>query len=153
MRVVPLSSAVQVLVPTLLVPTVSRGTRGVSFDAGRVGFILGSALLASSAVLGWLLWGVAGVWGALGAFWLLGTTGIVMMAGSLRPLAFVKPICVKCRLLPIIVEHEAIHLSGVAREEAVWVSMRLRHSAESLGLDGDPAICWFCPIPKRLKGH
>jgi len=87
------------------------------------------------------------------SFWLLGTTGTVMIAGSTKPLAFVKPICTRCRLLPIIKEHEAIHLSGLAAEVAVWSSMKSRHSVESLALEADPSICWFCPIPKRLSGH
>ena len=74
-----------------------------------------------------------------------------MIVCSLRPTAFVKPICLKCRLLPVIEEHEAIHLSGVSSENEVWESMRSRHSVESLSLSGDPAICPFCPIPKRLS--
>ncbi len=98
-----------------------------------------------------LLWGSLGMLGALLPFWLFGTAGALMMMNGVRPMAFVKPICVKCRLFPVIAEHEAIHLSGVGGEKAVWASMRLRHSKESLKLDGDPSICWFCPIPKRLS--
>ena len=104
-------------------------------------------------MIGWLLGGVLGPAGLVLSFWLLGTTGLALFAGGVRPLAFVKPICVRCRLLPVIREHEAIHLSGVSAEEAVWESMRTRHSAESLSLEGDPAICSFCPIPKRLAKH
>ena len=74
-----------------------------------------------------------------------------MLASSLTPTAFVKPICLACRLLPVIEEHEALHLSGVASESAVWGSMKARHSVRSLSLEGDPAVCPFCPIPKRLS--
>ena len=112
---------------------------------------IGLALLSASLLVGALLAGTTGPWGGIVSFWLLGTAGIVFIASALRPTAFVKPICVKCRLLPIITEHEAIHLSGVAKESAVWESMRSRHSVESLGLEGDPSICSFCPIPKRLR--
>jgi len=66
-------------------------------------------------------------------------------------LAFVKPICAACRLRPVIEEHEAIHLGGVVEDGVVWREMKKRYSCESLSLDGDPNICSFCPIPKRLK--
>jgi len=110
-------------------------------------------LVAAALGIGWVLMGTTGVLGYFVAFWLVGTTGIVMVVNSLKPLAFVKPICTRCRLLPVIVEHEAIHLTGVAREKEVWKSMRERYSLESLKLEGDPAICSFCPIPKRLSQH
>ncbi len=153
LRVVTLSSVVQLLIPSLILSTLPRSTRGVSFHGGRAGFLLGCALLVASSAVGWLLWEATGIAGAALVFWLIGTAGVVMMVGSLWPLAFIKPICTKCRLLQIIEEHEAIHLAGTESEEAVWASMRLRHSAESLKLEGDPAICWFCPIPKRLQEH
>jgi hypothetical protein len=95
---------------------------------------------------------VLGALGALAFFWLFGSAGVVMVANGVRPSAFVKPICVKCRLLPVIKEHEAIHLAGVESDDEVWEEMRTRHSCESLGLDGDPSICSFCPIPRRLRG-
>jgi hypothetical protein len=152
-RVVTLSPLLQVLMPPLLAPTFSRSTRGVSFHGGRSGLLLGSVLVVASLDVGWLLRGPTGILGYIVVFWLVGTTGAAMMASSLKPLAFVKPICTRCRLLPVIVEHEAIHLTGVIREKEVWASMRQRHSMESLKLEGDPAICSFCPIPKRLGEH
>ena len=84
------------------------------------------------------------------SFWFIGTAGVATVFGAIRPTAYVKPICVKCRLLPVIKEHEAIHLTGVGNERDVWDSMRTRHSVRSLSLEGDPSICSFCPIPKRL---
>jgi hypothetical protein len=110
-------------------------------------------MMVCSLVIGILLASPAGWWGFVLFFWLIGTAGLAMFASALRPTAFVKPICVKCRLLPIIREHEAIHLSGVAGEKAVWDSMKTRHSVESLSLSQDPTICSFCPIPKRLSEH
>ena len=150
-KVITLSPLLQVLMPPLLAPTFPKSTRGVSFHGGRLGLILGFILVVASLDIGWLLSGPTGILGYIVVFWLIGTTGVAMMASSLKPLAFVKPICTRCRLLPIIVEHEVIHLTGVAREETVWASMRQRHSVESLKLEGDPAICSFCPIPKRLS--
>ena len=150
-RVVTLSPLLQVLMPPLLAPTLSKSTRGISFHGGRSGLILGLVLVVASLGTGWLLGGLTGILGYVVVFWLIGTTGVAMTTSSLKPVAFVKPICTRCRLLPVIVEHEAIHLTGVAREEAVWASMRQRHSVESLKLEGDPTICSFCPIPKRLS--
>ncbi len=150
-RVITLSPLFQVLMPPLLAPTFSKSTRGVSFHGGRSGLILGLVLVVVSFGIGWLLEEPTGILGYTVVFWLIGTTGLAMITSSLKPLAFVKPICTRCRLLPVIVEHEAIHLTGVAREETVWASMRQRHSVESLKLEGDPAICPFCPIPKRLS--
>ena len=150
-RVVTLSVPLRMSMPSLLIPTFSKSTRGVSFHGGRSGLLLGSVLVVASLDIGWLLRGSTGILGYFVAFWMVGTTGAAMMASSLKPIAFVKPICTKCRLLPVIVEHEAIHLTGVAREKEVWASMRQRHSVESLKFEGDPAICSFCPIPKRLS--
>jgi len=153
MKVVKLNWPVQLLIPALIFPSLSKATRGLTFFPGRMGLALGSLLVASSAVIGALLFGSVGPLGALLSFWFVGTAGVATVAGALRPLAFVKPICTRCRLLPIIKEHEAIHISGVASEGKVWASMRTRHSARSLSLEGDPAICSFCPIPKRFSEH
>jgi hypothetical protein len=153
MKVVRLSWPMQLLLPALIFPSLSKATRGLTFYPGRMGFALGSTLLLSSAVIGVLLLGPAGPLGVLLSLWFIGTAGIATIIGSMRPMAFVKPICTRCRLLPVIKEHEAIHLSGVASESQVWASMRTRHSAVSLSLEGDPAICSFCPIPKRISEH
>ncbi len=115
--------------------------------------LMGSFLIFASLAIGALLYPVAGLLGLAMPVWLLGSAGALMVATALRPMAFVKPLCSGCRLLPVIEEHEAIHLSGEASDEEIWKVMRTRHSCESLGLDGDPGICWFCPIPKRLASH
>ena len=153
LMVVRLTPIVQLLVPSLLVSTLSRNTRAISFYPGRWGFVLGAVLVSGSTAIGVIIGGPYRIEGATLSFWLLGTVGTLLMVSTVRPLAFVKPICVRCRLLPVIKEHESIHLVGVTREAEVWDSMKTRHSNESLRLDGDPTICWFCPIPKRLSGN
>jgi hypothetical protein len=152
MKVVKLDTRVLVLVPFLALASLSERTRGFTLYPGRTGLVLGTAILAASGAIAYELLPI-GILGALLSLWLLGSIGVASFAASLRPTAFVKPICVRCRLLPVIKEHEAIHLTGVSSERAVWDSMRTRHSTQSLALEGDPAICSFCPIPKRLSEH
>jgi len=149
--VVRLSTPLRILVPALLVTSISARTRGVSFEGGRLGAALGAMLVAVSVVAGWGFYPFAGMAGVAVFLWLFGGAGLLMVANGARPMAFVKPICTRCRLLPVIREHEAIHLAGVDSDRQVWADMRTRHSCESLGLDSDPGICSFCPIPIRLK--
>jgi hypothetical protein len=152
LSIVRLSIPLRVLVPSLLISTIRTKTRGASFERGVFGFLVGVILVLGSAVVGTLLSPLAGITGFLVIFWLAGSTGVVMILSVMKPIAFVKPICTRCRLLPVIKEHEAIHISGVESDDMVWRSMKTRHSCESLGLDGDPRICSFCPIPERLRG-
>ena len=150
MRVVRLTLALGVLIPAIGLPSLPRRTRGLTLYPGRAGMAMGAVLMGASALVGYMLYRELGMAGPLLSAWLVGTAGGAMFAAALRPTAFVKSICASCRLLPVILEHEAIHLTGVASEGTVWESMRARHSVESLRLEGDPAICSFCPIPKRL---
>jgi hypothetical protein len=153
MKVVRLTAPVQILIPALIFPSLSSSTRGITFIPGRFGLLVGVSLVVASVLVGFMLTKPAGILGGFVSVWFLGTAGIATIVGVVRPTAYVKPICVRCRLLPVIKEHEAIHLTGVTSEKQVWASMRTRHSVESLGLEGDPAICSFCPIPKRLAEH
>lgn len=151
MTVVSLSTPIKLLVPALLVSAFPLQTRGVSYERGKFGVALGGLLIGGSAVIGWALYAPLGVLGAVIPFWVIGSAGVLLVVNEVRPIAFIKPICVQCRLLPIIREHEAIHMAGVREDAQVWESIKTRHSVESLGLEGDPSICWFCPIPKRLR--
>lgn len=151
LRVVRLTLALQVAVPALALASLSKSTRALTFYPGGTGAVVGGTLMAAGGVIAWLLSAPAGVVGAAASVWLVGTAGAAIFVSSLEPTAFVKPICVECRLLPVIREHEAIHLTGVSKEKDVWDSMKSRHTVDSLGLAGDPAICSFCPIPKRLS--
>lgn len=151
MRVVSLSLPTRLLVPALLVSAFPLQTRGVSYERGKFGVAVGGLLVGGAVAIGWALYGPLGIVGAVVPFWVIGSAGMLLIVNEVRPTAFVKPICVKCRLLPIIKEHEAIHMAGVRGDDQVWRSMKTRHSPESLRLKGDPTICLFCPIPKRLE--
>ena len=150
---VKLSYFVELLIPALIFPSISANTRGLSLYPGKTGRFIGVVLMVACVVVGYLLLGPLGPVGPFLSAWLLGTVGAATVVSYYRPFAFVKPICVECRLLPVIKEHESIHLAGTPEESDVWASMRTRYSVDSLHLEGDPAICSFCPIPKRLSEH
>jgi len=150
-RVVNLSVPLRVAVPSLFISSLPRGAIGFSFESGLPGAIVGAALVAGSFALGAALFPAAGVLSFAVSFWLIGSTGAVMVYNSSRGLAFVKPLCTGCRLLPIIKEHEGMHVSGIESDGLIWKAMKTRYSFEGLSLGSDPMICSFCPIAKRLK--
>jgi len=152
-RVVNLSLGVRLLLPPLFFSSIPRRAIGFSFPRGRLGLATGVCLLGVALLIGGALsaayWSVAPM---LFFLWILGSTGAVLIYNSVGGgIAFVKPLCSACRLRPIIEEHEAIHLSGAAAEETCWEDARRRYSYSALGLAGDPRICSFCPIARRLR--
>jgi hypothetical protein len=150
--VLPLSKLLRLLLPPLLVSSLPRRAIGFSFPRGNEGKMLGTALVAATAWISFLLDNAFGVYPAIVMVWLMGGTGVVILYNSTRHgLAFVKQMCSTCRLRPIIEEHELMHLNGVSSEEAVWDAARAKYSYEGLGLGNDPSIHSFCPIVKRLK--
>jgi len=153
MKVVPLTGLVKLAVPALFISSLPRNAIGFSFERGRFGALSGALLFAASILIAFILSREVGIILALPfSMWLMGGSSLLMIYNSTaNSLAFVKPICAGCRLRPVIEEHEAMHLGGVVAEGVVWREMKKRHSLESLSLEGDPNICWFCPIPKRLK--
>lgn len=142
---------VRMALPPVLVSSIPKNVLGLSFEPGALGAALGVSLLGASLSLGYLLLPVTGAWGFALSFWLIGGTGVLMVLNSAAPFAFVKQLCSACRLLPVIVEHESLHLSGIGSDDSVWEEMRKKYSCESLRLDWDGSICDFCPIPKRLR--
>ncbi len=150
--VVPLSKAVRLLLPPLFVSSLPRKAIGFSFPRGAEGKLLGSALLAGTIALSYLMDKAFGIFAGVGIVWLMGVTSLVILYNSSgQGVAFVKQMCSTCRLRPIIEEHEMMHLNGEPSEEAVWREARKKYSYDSLGLGTDPKIHTFCPIAKRLK--
>ena len=149
-RVVRLTVPIRLLVPALLFSSLPKRAIGFSFERGRFGAAVGSLLLASGLLVGYLLFPLLGAAGLVASFWLLGTTGAVMLFNSWASLAFVKPLCRGCRLMPVIARHESLHLAGIASDDQIWSMVSKEVSFESLAL-GDASVCSFCPIAKRLK--
>jgi hypothetical protein len=153
MKVVRLSIPVRLAVPPLLICSIPKRAIGFSFEGGKPALLLGGTLVALTLALSAILFPSTGILGPILFLWLFGSTGAVFLYNGSRRVAFVKSLCTGCRLLPIIEEHEKIHLGGVESDLEVWNQMRKRHSCESLELVGDKTICTFCPIPKRLSEH
>ncbi|HUI85603.1 MAG TPA: hypothetical protein VLY21_00415 [Nitrososphaerales archaeon] len=150
-RVVRLSVPLRLAVPSLLISSLPRRAIGFSYERGAQGALTGSALLGGSLLAGAMLAPALGPAALAVLVWLVGSTGLVMLVNSATGLAFVKPLCTGCRLLPIIKEHEAMHMGGVESDAEIWDSVRGKYSYEGLSLGTDPAVCGFCPIAKRLK--
>jgi len=148
-----LTPLVKLAVPPLYISSLPQSAIGFSFEGGRAGLVTGGVVLGASAAFGAILFRSFGLAGVLLSLWLLGTTGAVMAYTGLRGLAFVKPLCSGCKLLPLIKEHEGMHLAGLENDSSVWKLAKQEHAGLRAELIGDPAICSFCPIPKRLNEH
>lgn len=150
--VVPLTNLIKLAIPPLFVSSLPRRAIGFSFPRGAEGKILGVSMIVATAAVCFLAEKAVGLVPALALVWLMGGMGVVMLYNSTRRgLAFVKGMCAGCRLSPIIVEHETMHLRGISSEEQVWAAARDKYTYEGLGLGTDPKIHSFCPIAKRLK--
>ncbi|MDG6925661.1 MAG: hypothetical protein JRN09_03815 [Nitrososphaerota archaeon] len=151
-RFVTLSRLVTLSFPPLLLSSIPKRAIGFSYPSGREGRLLGVALLAMTVTIGYLLSTTLGPLAFALMAWLTGGTAALMLYNSTGGrVAFVKSYCSGCRLRPLIEEHETMHLNGEHREDAVWAEARKKYSYEGLSLGGDPKICSFCPIAKRLR--
>jgi hypothetical protein len=153
-RFVILSSLVKLAFPPLFLSSIPKRAVGFSYPSGNEGKILGVSLLGATAASGFLLEGSMGPLGLLVMAWLTGGTAALMLYNSTQcRVAFLKEYCSACRLRPIIEEHESMHLNGERSEDVVWGEARKKYSYESLSLAGDPNICAFCPIAKKLRNN
>jgi hypothetical protein len=153
-RFIILTTAVKLAFPPLFLASIPKRAIGFSYPSGNEGRVLGLCLLGMTGLVGFLLDRFIGPLGFVAMFWLTGGTGALMLYNSTNHrVAFVKDYCSTCRLRPLIEEHEVMHLNGERSEEVVWGEARKKYSYESLALAGDPAICSFCPIAKRLRNN
>ena len=151
-RFVVLSRLVRLAFPPLFLSSLPKRAIGFSYPSGREGRVLGLCMLGVTGALGFLLSTSIGPAGDFVMAWLTGGTAVLMLYNSTRcRVAFLKEYCSGCRLRPIIEEHESMHLNGERSEAAVWREARKKYSYEGLSLAGDPNICAFCPIAKKLR--
>ena len=154
MRFVVLSTIVKMAFPPLFLSSLPKRAIGFSYPSGNEGRVLGLSLLGMTGALGFLLSMSIGPAGDLVMAWLTGGTAVLMLYNSTQcRVAFLKEYCSGCRLRPIIEEHESMHLNGERSEDVVWGETRKRYSYEGLALAGDPNICTFCPIAKKLRNN
>lgn len=150
-RVVNLTLPLRLAIPSLLISSMPKQAIGFSYEKGTAGALTGAVLLGGSILVGAILFHPIGLVALVAMIWLIGSAGMVMLCSFATGLAFVKPLCTGCRLLPIIKEHETMHINGMKSDLMIWDAVRGKYSFEGLSLGTDPAICSFCPIAKRLK--
>jgi hypothetical protein len=148
---VTINGPVKLLFPALCISSLPKNAIGFSYPRGKDGFVVGLALLTCSALIATVFSHVLGPAALMLVVWPLGTTSALMLySAASGGVAFVKPLCTSCRLLPIIQEHEAMHLRGVHSDRTIWNQAKKKYSTASLRLEGDQSICNFCPIARRL---
>ena len=153
-RFVVLSTMVKLAFPPLFLSSIPKRAIGFSYPSGNEGRVLGFSLLGATGALGLLLSTTIGPAGDLVMAWLTGGTAALILYNSTQcRVAFLKEYCSSCRLRPIIEEHESMHLDGERSEDVIWGEARKKYSYESLSLAGDPNICSFCPIAKKLRNN
>ena len=151
-RFVILSTVVKLAFPPLYLSSLPKRAIGFAFPSGNEGKLLGLALLGVTTSIGLLLAKSIGPVGLLLMVWLTGGTGALMLYNSTQcRVAFLKEYCSSCRLRPIIEEHESMHLNGERSEDVLWRETMKKYTYEGLSLAGDPKICSFCPIAKKLR--
>ncbi len=151
-RFVTLSTVVKLAFPPLYLSSLPKRAIGFSYPSGNEGKLLGLTLLGVTTSTGLLLARSIGPLGLLLMVWLTGGTGALMLYNSTQcRVAFLKEYCSSCRLRPIIEEHESMHLHGVRSEDVVWGETMKKYTYDGLSLAGDPNICTFCPIAKKLR--
>ncbi len=151
-RFVVLSTLVKMAFPPLFFSSIPKRAIGFSYPSGIEGRVLGLSLLGVTGTMGFMLSASIGPAGDLVMAWLTGGTAVIMIYNSTRcRIAFLKEYCSGCRLRPIIEEHESMHLNGERSEDVIWGEARRKYSYDGLGLAGDPQICAFCPIAKKLR--
>jgi len=153
-RFITMTRLVLLAFPPLFFSSLPKRAIGFSYPSGNEGRALGVALAATTALIGILLYAAAGVPAFLLVLWLTGgTAGLMLYNSTGGRVAFLKHYCAACRLRPLIEEHETMHLAGEPSEEVIWSEARRKYSYDGLSLAGDPRICSFCPIAKRLRAH
>lgn len=151
-KIIALSSHVRFLLPPLFISSIKKNAIGFSFERGLFGWTVGSALIATSIIIGYLPSSEFGILSYALSFWLIGGTGLFMMYNCMvQRIAFVKPLCLRCRLLPLIIEHEEAHLDGISQDDEIWSIMRGKYLYLLPELEKDRDICYFCPIPRRIR--
>jgi len=153
-RFVILSTMVKLAFPPLFLSSLPKRAIGFSYPSGNEGKALGLVLLGVTTSIGLLLEQSIGPLGLLAMVWLTGGTAALMIYNSTQcRVAFLKEYCSECRLRPIIEEHESMHLNGERSEDVVWGETKKKYSYDGLSLAGDPSICSFCPIAKKLRNN
>ena len=153
-KVLHLSLVLRILAPSLLLRSASKSAIGFAFLRTFETLLAGFMSLLSSLLLGYLFYSTIGIASFPLFIWLLGSAGVLMIAHCVGPgYIFVKSLCGGCKLRPVIVEHEAVHISGISSEVEVWRRLKIMFNNTFPNLVSDYEICTFCPIVNHLGKH
>lgn len=153
-KVLHLSLVLRILTPSLLLRSASKNAIGFAFLRTIETLLAGFMSLLSSILLGYLFYSTIGLASFPLFVWLVGSAGIVMIAHCVGPgYIFVKSLCAGCKLRPIIIEHEAVHISGISSEAEVWRRLKGIFNNSFQNLASDYEVCTFCPIVDHLGKH
>ncbi len=111
---------------------------------------VGLALIPTSVIVGQAFYFLIGWYSYPLLLWVLGGIGVIMVVHSLSSgLIFVKPMCNSCSFLPLILEHENLHISGIRGEAQVWSKIKKMYDWQTIRKP--QKICLHCPIPGHMQ--
>lgn len=145
-----LSPLIYAILPFIILVSFRKKVLAFTMMKGKSELYVGMALIPASIVIGRAFYFLVGGYSYPLVFWVLGGVGIMMVVHSLSPgLIFVKPMCNACTFLPLIMEHENLHISGIHGEVQVW--SRIKEKYDWKKIRKPQKICPHCPIPGHMQ--
>ena len=145
-----LGTLIYVILPFIILASFRKKVLAFTMLKGRTELFVGIALIPTSIIIGRAFYLLIGGYAYPLLFWVLGGMGVMMIVHSLSPgLIFVKPMCNSCTFLPLILEHENLHISGIRGETQVWSKIKKIYDWQKIRKPQQ--ICAHCAIPGRMK--
>jgi len=146
-----LGPLIYAILPFIILVSFRKKVLAFTMLRGKTELFVGIALVPASLIVGRALYLLIGGYAYPLLLWVLGGVGIMMIVHSLSSgLIFVKPMCNSCTFLPLILEHEKLHISGIRDETQVWSKIRKMYDWHKIRKPKQ--ICSHCPIPGHMKG-
>lgn len=138
------------MLPVIILACYRKRMLAFTMLKSRSELFVGLALVPTSLIVAWAFYFVIGGYSYPLLMWTLGGVGVMMVVHSLSSgLIFVKPKCNSCSFLPLIIEHENLHIAGIHSEAKVWASIKERFNWETV--IKPQKVCAHCPIPGHMQ--
>ncbi len=145
-----LGPLIYAILPFIILASFRKKVLAFTMLKGKTELFVGIALVPSSLIIGRALYLLIGGYAYPLLLWVIGGIGVMMIVHSLSSgLIFVKPMCNSCTFLPLILEHENLHISGIGGEAQVWSKIQKKYDWQKL--KKPQQICPHCPIPGHMK--